>query len=77
MLTASSTADNLCDLLGADAAELLARTSVASIGPITSATAQKRGLRVDVTAPVHTIAGLLAALEEHFRGARGGGGSGR
>jgi uroporphyrinogen III methyltransferase/synthase len=77
MLTASSTADNLCDLLGVDAAELLARTVVASIGPITSATAQKRGLRVDVTAPVHTIAGLLAALEEHFRGARDRGGSGR
>ena len=66
LLTSSSTADSLCDLLGPRAAELLARVAVASIGPITTATAEKRGLTVAVTATVSTMAGLVAALEGHF-----------
>jgi len=64
--TSSSTVDHLCDALGAPAAELLARTCVASIGPITTETAKKRGVRVDVTAADYTIVGLVAALEKHF-----------
>ena len=35
---------------------------VVSIGPVTSATARDRGLRVDVEADPHTIDGLVAAL---------------
>ena len=35
MLTSSSTADSLCDLLGERARELLRDVLVASIGPIT------------------------------------------
>jgi uroporphyrinogen III methyltransferase/synthase len=65
-LTSSSTADNLCDLLGDRAAALLASTVVASIGPITSNTARARGLHVDVDAAEHTMAGLLDALEGWF-----------
>jgi uroporphyrinogen III methyltransferase / synthase len=68
LLTSSSTADSLCELLGPRAAELLTGVVVASIGPITTATAEKRGLTVAVTATVSTTAGLLAALERHFAG---------
>jgi uroporphyrinogen III methyltransferase/synthase len=65
--TSSSTVDHLCDALEARAAALLAKTCVASIGPITTQTAQKRGVRVDVTAEQYSIPGLVAALEKHFR----------
>lgn len=64
--TSSSTVEHLCDALEARAAELLAKTCVASIGPITSDTAKKRGLRVDVTADEHTVPGLVAAIVKHF-----------
>lgn len=64
--TSSSTVEHLCDALEARAAELLAKTCVASIGPITSETAQKRGLRVDVTAQEHSVPGLVEAIENHF-----------
>jgi uroporphyrinogen III methyltransferase/synthase len=64
--TSSSTVEHLCDALEARAAELLARTTVASIGPITTETAKKRGIRVDVTAAEYTLPGLVAALEKHF-----------
>ena len=69
MLTSSSTADSVCDLLGSRAAELLAPVTVASIGPITSATAEKRGLTVSVTATESTTPGLVAALERFWSGA--------
>ncbi len=64
--TSSSTVEHLCDALEARAAELLAKTCVASIGPITTETAEKRGIRVDVTAEQHTVPGLVLALEKHF-----------
>lgn len=66
MLTSSSTADSLCDLLGARAPELLRPVVVASIGPITTATAEKRGLTVGVTATESTTLGLVDALERRF-----------
>jgi uroporphyrinogen III methyltransferase/synthase len=66
LLTSSSTVDSLVELLGADAAELLARVTLASIGPITSATAARRGLEVAVTAEVYTVQGLLDGLEKHY-----------
>jgi uroporphyrinogen III methyltransferase/synthase len=69
MLTSSSTADNLCDLLGARAKDLLGSTSIASIGPVTTATAQKRGLTVAVTAEVSTLQGLITAIEAHLAAA--------
>ena len=60
--TSSSTVDHLVAALGPQKG-LLARTCVASIGPITTATAAQHGLRVDVTAAEHTVPGLVAALE--------------
>ena len=39
---------------------------VASIGPITSNTAKDNGLRVDIEAKRHDIAGLVDAIRKHF-----------
>ena len=64
--TSSSTVEHLCDALDSRAAALLRNTCVASIGPITTETARKRGLRVDLTASEHTIPGLVSAIEGYF-----------
>jgi uroporphyrinogen III methyltransferase/synthase len=66
MFTSSSTVTGVADLLGEDAATVLGRLTVASIGPITSATLRERGVRIDVESQVHTIEGLLDALDEYF-----------
>jgi uroporphyrinogen III methyltransferase/synthase len=66
--SSKSTVDNLCDVLGLDAAALLAPLRVASIGPITTTAATERGVRVDVTAKTYTLPGLVDALEESYRG---------
>jgi uroporphyrinogen III methyltransferase/synthase len=66
IFTSSSTVDHLCDALEAGAVTLLAKTCVASIGPITTEAAQKRGIRVDVMAAQYTVVGLVTALEKHF-----------
>ncbi|HEX4336317.1 MAG TPA: uroporphyrinogen-III C-methyltransferase [Polyangiaceae bacterium] len=66
LFTSSSTVENVADLLGPDAPALLARTTVASIGPVTSTTLTARQIRIDVTATTYTVDGLLDALEAHF-----------
>ncbi|MGC4063973.1 MAG: uroporphyrinogen-III C-methyltransferase [Polyangiaceae bacterium] len=66
LVTSSSMARSLVDALGADAASLLERTRVASIGPITTATLVELGVKVHVTASKYTIDGLLEALSEDF-----------
>jgi uroporphyrinogen III methyltransferase/synthase len=63
--TASSTATRFCEAFP-DAQALLAKTIVASIGPITSDALRARGLRVDVEANPFTIPALLDAIEQHF-----------
>jgi uroporphyrinogen III methyltransferase/synthase len=50
------------------AADLLARTVVASIGPVTSQAAQRLGLQVAVEPSVHTARALAEALATHFAG---------
>lgn len=57
--TSSSTVTNFCDLVGALPEP---QPLVVSIGPITSATAVERGLRVDAEASQHTIDGLVEAV---------------
>jgi uroporphyrinogen III methyltransferase/synthase len=57
--TSSSTVTNFCDLVGPFPGE---QPLVASIGPVTSATARERGLRVDIEADPHSIDGVVAAL---------------
>jgi uroporphyrinogen III methyltransferase/synthase len=69
LFTSSSTVDSMVELLGADAARILSRVTLASIGPITSATAARRGLEVAVTAETYTVEGLLDALEKHYASA--------
>ena len=44
----------------------MSKVCVASIGPITTATAQALGIRVDVVADAYTVPGLIDALEKHF-----------
>jgi uroporphyrinogen III methyltransferase / synthase len=57
--TSSSTVDNFCNAIR----ELPdPQPHVVSIGPVTSATARERGLRVDAEADPHTIDGLVDAL---------------
>jgi uroporphyrinogen III methyltransferase/synthase len=67
--TSSSTVRELCAALGEKAADLLARTLVAVIGPITADTARELGLTVGVSATEYTVKGLLDALEGHFAAA--------
>jgi uroporphyrinogen III methyltransferase / synthase len=66
LFTSSSTVNHTCDALGSDAAALLSKITVASIGPVTSASLQARGVPVHVAASVYTVSGLLDALEAHF-----------
>ncbi|MFQ5615060.1 MAG: uroporphyrinogen-III C-methyltransferase, partial [Anaerolineales bacterium] len=63
-LASGSTVRALVALLGGpeQAAALLAHSLVACIGPVTASTAREMGLRVDITADVHTVAGLVDAL---------------
>lgn len=65
--TASSTVRNFVDAVGTEIAD----AEVASIGPITSATARELGLPVHVEAEEYTIPGLLSAIRAHYAGNRG------
>ena len=61
----SSTVRNLVSLLNGDVS-LLSKAKIASIGPITSKTAQEMGLNVDIEAEEHTIPGLVQAMIGHY-----------
>ncbi len=64
--TSSSTVAHTVGALGSEAAALLSRLTVASIGPITTETAGRHGLQVAVTARDYTAGGLVAALAQYF-----------
>jgi uroporphyrinogen III methyltransferase / synthase len=70
LLTSGSVVNSLVDALGEDAMRLLAQKKILAIGPITREAAQRRGLRVDVSASVYTVEGALDALEMHVAGQR-------
>jgi len=61
--TSSSTVRNFVAMAGA---ATLAGIKIASIGPVTSATAREASLHVDVEANPHTIAGLVDALRSTY-----------
>ena len=63
--TSSSTVANLVSLLDGDVGRISGAT-IACIGPITAATAREKGLKVDIIAKEHTMAGLLEALESYI-----------
>lgn len=73
LLTSSSTVEALLERLGPGGVERLAGAVIASIGPVTTATAERLGLRVDVTASSYTVDGLLDALERHRASVRDAG----
>jgi uroporphyrinogen III methyltransferase/synthase len=61
--TSSSTVKNFVNLLRAqNLSEILENVTVASIGPVTSATAKELGINVDVEAKEYTIDGLVEAM---------------
>lgn len=64
--TSSSTASNLVALLDGNT-EALKDATIACIGPITAKRAAELGFKVDVMASEYTIAGLVEALESHFK----------
>jgi uroporphyrinogen-III synthase len=57
--TSSSTVTNLVRIVGADP---LAGMKIASIGPVTSATARAVGVQVTVEAVTHTMQGVVDAI---------------
>ncbi|MBI3966811.1 MAG: uroporphyrinogen-III synthase [Chloroflexi bacterium] len=63
--TSSSTVENLLRVIG-ERVDLLRRTTIACIGPITARTAEQHGLTVHVCASEHTAGGLVAALCQYF-----------
>ena len=66
--TSSSTVTHFVEMLREkDLSFLLDGVAVASIGPVTSATARENGLPVAVEARTYTIDGLIEALCGHFR----------
>jgi uroporphyrinogen III methyltransferase/synthase len=67
VFSSGSTVDSICDALGQRASSILADITVASIGPVTTAAAAARGVRVDVEPQIATFADAIAALDAHFR----------
>jgi uroporphyrinogen III methyltransferase / synthase len=65
--TSASTVKNFAKIFGEDqAADLLATTVVASIGPVTAEAAQQLGIATTVMPERYTIPDLVDALVEHF-----------
>jgi len=60
--TSSSTVECFLEL----GVPLPEKIKIASIGPVTSATIKKHGLKADVSAKEHTIPGLVAAIEKFY-----------
>ncbi len=63
--TSSSTVLNFAKLLDGDYS-LIAKSLIASIGPSTTSTIERLGLKVDIQACNHTIPGMVSALTNHF-----------
>lgn len=66
--TSSSTVENFARALEpADVAKLLKGVALAAIGPITAQSAERLGLRVDITPDDYTIEALASALVHYFK----------
>ena len=71
--TSASTVRNFVEIVGAEpAADLLRTTVVAAIGPVTAETARQLGIETAVMPSTYTVPALVEALAEHFEAAAGG-----
>lgn len=61
--TSSSTVENFIKLLGESYIRRLFGVKIVSIGPVTSGTLKKFGLKIDAEAKTHTIDGLVTAVK--------------
>jgi uroporphyrinogen III methyltransferase/synthase len=68
IFTASSTVQNFVDLLDAERLVLAKQVPVASIGPLTSATARKLGFNVVVEPESSTLDALVKMVKKYFEG---------
>ena len=68
--TASSTVDNFTGLLDADSLALARQVPVASIGPLTTATAKKHGFNVVIEPDNSTLDDMVEAMGKYFSGTR-------
>jgi len=64
--TASSTVDNFTGLLDTNTLDLARKVPVASIGPLTTATAKKHGFNVIIEADNATLDDMVEAITRHF-----------
>lgn len=71
--TASSTVDNFTALLDAEHLERARQVPVASIGPLTTATAKRHGFKVVVEPDASTLDEMVKAIEKYFSGIRDAG----
>jgi uroporphyrinogen-III synthase len=65
--TSSSTVKNFMALMGKGNRAVLKDVSLASIGPVTSATLRELDLRADIQASEYTIPGLIKSIVSSFR----------
>lgn len=66
--TSSSTVSHFVHLFGGEnLAELLEKTVIACIGPITSQTAADCGLHADIVSEEYTITGLVGAIVKYYQ----------
>jgi uroporphyrinogen-III synthase len=69
--TSASAVRNFVKIYGADpAADLLKRTTVAAIGPVTAEAARQFGIEVTVQPARYTMDGLVEAIAAHFSTAK-------
>jgi len=68
VFTSSSTVSNLAEIVAPTALiQLLEKTAVAAIGPITAQAVEKLGLKVSVQPDHYTVPALVEAIAEYFR----------
>jgi uroporphyrinogen III methyltransferase/synthase len=67
--TSSSTVQNFLALVGSDAVDLLRRTKIGCIGPITADTATDAGLQVAIQPAAYTVPAFTEAILQHFAAA--------
>jgi uroporphyrinogen III methyltransferase / synthase len=63
--TSSSTVKNFVEIMG-QGYSLPAGVKIACIGPVTAATAEKAGMKIDIMPETYTIPGLVEGMVEYF-----------